>query len=468
MSTSGSGRLATCLTRRPARRAYRPVHGSAAFVVAQCCRDGRGCRRSRRLRSTSRATPAVIKVTPAVGLYDVSRSIVVSHLSPGEVVTISASSPRPDGSWSASATYQADGAGVLDLARVAPRSGSYRVVSAMGLFWSQHLVRGGSAAAANPTVTTLTFSAGKRRLGSATVTQLLSGPGVTEHAETIAKAGFFGEYFVPAGRARGPAVIVWGGSDGALGASPWVAAMFASHGIPSLALAYFDEPGLPCSLGGIPLEYFVKAIGWLRSQPQVDPRRVWIEAASRGTEAELLVAAHWPALARGVVAAVPSSVAYGPFPGQCRPDASASWTLNGRPLPVASETGAPTFNSDGSVSDPNAFLAGLAYPDAAAARIPIERFKRAVMLISGADDQAWSSNAYANRIMTALRSDPARHIHLNYPGAGHGVFSFPYLPSVIEQRESPGTVIDLGGTPAGDNAAQVSDWPAAVKFITTN
>jgi hypothetical protein len=29
-------------------------------------------------------------------------------------------------------------------------------------------------------------------------------------------------------------------------------------------------------------------------------------------------------------------------------------------------------------------------------------------------------------------------------------------------------VIDLGGTAAGDDAAQVSDWPAAIKFITTN
>ena len=72
------------------------------------------------------------------------------------------------------------------------------------------------------------------------------------------------------------------------------------------------------------------------------------------------------------------------------------------------------------------FLAGLAYPSAAAARIPIERFKGAVMLISGADDQLWPSNVYADRIMATLRSDPARHIHLNYPGAGHGVSSFPF------------------------------------------
>lgn len=90
------------------------------------------------------------------------------------------------------------------------------------------------------------------------------------------------------------------------------------------------------------------------------------------------------------------------------------------------------------------------------------------MLISGADDQLWPSNVYADRIMTALRADPARHVHLNYPGAGHGVFSFPFLPPVIEYRYSHGSLIDLGGTAAGDNAAHVSDLPAAIRFILTN
>lgn len=417
--------------------------------------------------SGSRAGPAVIKVEPATGLYDVSRSIVVSRLDPGETVSITATTPRLDGLWSATATYEANGAGVVDLTRTAPQSGSYRGVSAMGLFWSQHLVRAGSAAT-GPAVTTLFVRAGGRRLGSASVTQLLSGPGVTERSETIAKNGFFGQYFTPPGSGRSPSVVVWGGSEGALGASPQLAALLASHGIPSLALAYFDEPGLPCSLSDIPLEYFVRAIEWLRGRSQVDAGRVWVESASRGTEAELLVAAHWPTLVHGIVAAAPSSVAHGTPPGQCQRTASPSWTLNGHPVAIAPAAGTPTFNADGSISERNSFLAGLAAPGAAAARIPIERFKGSVMLISGADDQLWPSNVYADRIMAALRSDPARHTHLNYPAAGHGAFSFPYIPGTTEERESPGTVIDLGGTIAGNSAAHVSDWPAAIRFILSN
>jgi len=413
------------------------------------------------------ASPAVITVTPARALYDVSRPIVVSNLSPGQVVTISARALRPGGWWTASATYAADGAGQVDLTRTAPLSGSYHGVSAMGLFWSQRLARAGSGPA-SPTTTTLTVTAGGRRLGRTTVTQSLSGPGVTEHSETIAATGFFGQYFAPPGQARHPAVIVWGGSEGGLGASPELAALFASHGIPSLALAYFGEPALPCSLSDIPLEYFVKAIDWLRSRPHVDPGRVWVESASRGTEAELLVASHWPELVHGIVAAAPSSVAHGTPPGECQRAASPSWALHGRPLAIAPATGGVTYNPDGSVSSRNAFFAGLSAPGARAARIPIGRFKGAVLLISGDDDQLWPSTVFAGQIMAALHGDPAPHASLSYAAAGHGVFGAPFVPPLVREQVSPGYVSDLGGTPSGDEAAHASDWPAAIRFILAN
>ncbi len=417
--------------------------------------------------SGSRATPARISVTPASALYDVSRSIVVSRLSAGEVVTISATSPRPGGLWSASATYKANGAGVVDLASMAPQSGSYHGVSAMGLFWSQRLVGAGKAANGS-TVTTLVVRAGGHRTGSATVTQTLVGPGVTEDTESLAKAGFVGDYFKPPGSGRGPAVIVWGGSEGGLGESPAWAAMLASHGIPALAIAYFDEPGLPCALSEIPLEYFEKAIKWLRSQSQVDPRRVWILSVSRGSEADLLVAAHWPALVHGVIAAAPSSVVWGGISGQCSSPGYTAWTLHGRPLNSATAESAYTRNPDGSFSGRSSFLSGLAGPDAAAARIPIERFKGPVMLMSGGDDQLWPSTVFADQIMASLQHDPARHVHLNYPDAGHLVFGVPSAPAAIEQKNATGGVLDLGGTPAGDAAAHASDWPAAIRFIQSN
>jgi hypothetical protein len=83
----------------------------------------------------SAAPSAAIRVIPAVGLWDQARTITISRVKPGSVVTVTTRSPRPTGLWIARASFRADRAGVVDLARVAPVSGSYQGVSAMGLVW---------------------------------------------------------------------------------------------------------------------------------------------------------------------------------------------------------------------------------------------------------------------------------------------------------------------------------------------
>lgn len=100
--------------------------------------------------------------------------------------------------------------------------------------------------------------------------------------------------------------------------------------------------------------------------------------------------------------------------------------------------------------------------------LPIERFKGPVMLISGGDDQLWPSPVFADRIIASLDADPARHVHLNYPGAGHLVYDIPSLPEATEQRGGRGYLLDLGGSLAADNAAHINDWPAAIQFILSN
>lgn len=431
---------------------------AAPAVLALICGALDGC-------GGTRADRAVIRVTPATGLYDHSRSIVVSHLEPREWVTVTATTHRPDGVWSARATFKANAAGVVDLASLAPTSGSYRGIAAMGLFSFQHRAGAGSGPA-DATETTLVVSAGTRRIASARVAQLLLGPDVIARAESLATVGFVARYFTPPGHGRGPAVVIWGGSDGAFGDGAAEAALLASHGIPALALAYFDAPRLPCSLSNIPLEYFVRAIRWLRSQPQVDHHRVWILAYSRGTEAELLIAAHWPTLVHGLVAGSPSSLVYGSSAGACPAPAMTAWTFRGRPLAPAVVTRPPTYNADGSISQVSALKGSLTGPAAKAATIPVAAFKGPVLLVTGAEDQVWPSDVFAGRIMTALRGSRAPHVHLNYPDAGHRALAIPYEPALTETGQR-GILIDLGGTPAGDAAAHISDWPAAVRFISS-
>ena len=369
----------------------------------------------------------VVTVTPAVGLFDRPRTIVVSHLRRGERVTVDASTPRVNGTWAASATFRAPPDGVVNLARTAPVSGSYRVASAMGLLWSEHLRTPGPPPSVDGAVTTLTLDAGGRTLGSAHLTQLLRASDVAVRPTTLAAEGFVGEYFRPPGAGRRPAVVLWGGSEGGDADTVAAAGLMASHGIPALALAYFDEPGLPCALQDIPLAYFVRAIRWLRAQPDVDPRRVWVHSGSRGTEAEMLVAGHWPGLVHGVVASAPAALPYGPYHGTCRPKpasaAMSAWTLNGRPVPVSM-------------------------------RLPAARVRGPVMLISGGADDIWASDLQADQLMNWLPHDGAAHVHLNYPAAGHIVLDIPYAPVAID-----------GGTAAATQAAHASDWPAVLRFI---
>ena len=383
-----------------------------------------------------------------------------------------------DAIWSATATFRASQRGVIDLADSAPTSGSYRGVSAMGLFWSQDQVSskpdaaGPFSTSSYMTQTEITLSAGRQRLASSRVIQSLIGRGVGLHVERLGSTGFVGVYFTPPSRhVRRPATVIWGGSEGGLDIATW-AAMLASHGIPALALAYFAEPGLPANLTRIPLEYFVKAIRWLRGQPGVDPNRIWLLSGSRGSEAELLVASHWPSLVHGLVATSPSAFVYGGL-GCLNRYGCPSWTLHGRPLPAARATArAEIYHSDGSVSDVAAFRAGLA--DKAvdrAARIPIEHFRGPVCLLTGGDDQLWPSDYYAAQIVAALRHNPAPHVDLNYPRAGHLVFNIPYAAlggSVSATAQEDDQLIDLGGSPAGNEAAHVSDWPFVLRFIASD
>ena len=150
---------------------------------------------------------------------------------------------------------------------------------------------------------------------------------VTVSAQAVRQDGFDGLLYTSAAvRPGAPAVVVLGGAEGGYDAVPAAALAMADY--PALALAYFGEPGLPQCLCSIPLEYFARAISWLRAQPAGRGRPVVLYGASRGAEAVLLLASYLPHLADGVVASSPTAVINGAVsvvPG-------AAWTFGGQPL----------------------------------------------------------------------------------------------------------------------------------------
>jgi dienelactone hydrolase len=384
------------------------------------------------------APPAACHVTicaaPAASLADQPVTIKINGLPPGARASVRLRSVDADGvAWSSSAVFRASSAGLIDPARTAALSGSYTGVSAMGLFWSMqprgpHPDGAYSWSYTRAASFEVSVAVSGRVRASATLSRRLSATRITAEPKRVAATGFYGEFFSPAVTGRRPAVLVFGGSAGgfSLGgpSTTLLAAMLAAHGYPALALAYFRAPGLPQGPGFIPLEYFAKALRWLRGQPHVDPRHVVTLGISHGSEAAQLLGAYYPGLVNGVIASVPN---YRAFP--------YTWTLHGRPVPAPAN---PV--------------------------IPVERIKGPVFLDCGGADHVLRSCPNARAIMTRLAAhhDAYQRVFYAYPAAGHGVGSLmPYQP-VADTAQGPA----LAGASANANPdAQARLWPHLLQFL---
>ncbi len=90
------------------------------------------------------------------------------------------------------------------------------------------------------------------------------------HCRMIAEDGIDGFLCDQGDGRQHPGVMVLGGSEGGVGL-PDVAVLLASHGFTTLSLAYFGFKGLPPTLQNIPVEYFGRALEWMRACPETDP-----------------------------------------------------------------------------------------------------------------------------------------------------------------------------------------------------
>ena len=259
---------------------------------------------------------------PRLALRDVPLEVRIGGLRPGQRVRIRAEERSTLGRlWRSSESAQAGADGVV----VLPRTSLEGQMTA---------VNGYPAKDSFPRVrSTIRVDVldGTHVLATATAVRVLQPSNVRVEQVRPKATKIYGDYFVPARQSNAVPVVVIGGSEGGLGFYGLQAAsLLAAHGHPTLALAWFGEPGLPAQLRNIPLEYFRSALEWLRAQPQVHGRRIVVEGTSYGGEAVLLIGATYPALVRGVVALVPDdwidpSPGIGNFP---------AWTLHGKPVPT--------------------------------------------------------------------------------------------------------------------------------------
>jgi dienelactone hydrolase len=341
----------------------------------------------------------VVLAAPGAGVFDEPVHIVVAHVGADRELTVRLQSVDATGAlFRARATFRSNAAGRVDLAsEQASGGGFYAGVNPMGLIEAMQPASGGTVPyhwkGAQPQRFDITVSEGTSRVASGGFTRREFAPGVSVRAEPIAATGFYGQFWAPpAGTPRHPAVLEFGGSEGGLHGQ-LVGAALASAGYPTLDIAYFGEPGLPATLTDIPLEYFARALRWLAGQPQVLKGQTYVMGGSRGSEAALLLGAHYPTLVHGVIASSPSDVSFRSYPRT----GSAAWTLHGRAVPYS--RGLPSPNVP--VDDP-------------AATIPVQDIRGPVFLDCGTDDQVWSSCASALSIERHLTAARFAYPHVVY------------------------------------------------------
>ncbi len=403
------------------------------------------------------AEPARI-VAPAVALIDEDVRFQVVGLTPKATYDLQAEFVSRAGTvWRSKAQFVADEKGVIDPAKMAPASGSYQGTDPIGMFWSMENTKERQTDSSlfdgdDQSVVSLSLRQGEKTVAEHRLTLRKRAIGVssTEFRDPVV-----GTLYVPYGQGgKLPAVIVLGGSEGGIPRDR--AAVIASHGYVTLALAYFAVDSLPRQLEGVPLEYVDKAIDWLRAQPSVNPERIGMLGVSKGAELALLTASRNPAIG-AVIAIAPSSVSFQSI-AEVRANTS-SWTAGGKDVPFAPYVPNEKYLQSRTLVD--LYAASLTAAPAEA-EIPVEKIRGPILLIAGKDDALWPSATMAERIAERARrhdfSYPVKN--LSFDNAGHHAGHLPLRPTADSVR--------LGGTAQGLAAAQVAAWRQIVEFLRTN
>ncbi|MFD7644734.1 acyl-CoA thioesterase/bile acid-CoA:amino acid N-acyltransferase family protein [Kitasatospora sp. NPDC059795] len=367
-------------------------------------------------------------------LADQPVHLVVGGLRSGQEVTVTAEAQDVAGNgWQSKAVYRADSRGSVSLDRDAPISGSYQQVDGMGLFWSMLPTDGIATTLFTPPPPAvgadfpirITATADGPATAEHTVTRRWTADGVTATALKLDTDHVVGTlYLPPAGTPAKTPILLLGGSEGG-NSGVGAAALLASHGHPALAVAYFGALGLPPTLQNIPVEYAVGAARLLAERTGATGG-IAVEGISRGSELALLVAAQLPDLVRRVVVYAPSADVNGGLPG------GVAWTENGAPVPTGP--------------------------------IALDRIPASILAVAGEQDRLWPAPRWARQIGTPTAAAPNRQAVL-YPGAGHAVAGFPYLPTGGTLVALDGTTLDLGGDAAANEAAHVGGWAKLLSFL---
>jgi dienelactone hydrolase len=269
-----------------------------------------------------------------------------------------------------------------------------------------------------------------------------------------------------------PVVVILHGADGGTEAGDRFGPILADLGYAAVGLPYYSAdwgaygppkalPELAGSFVDIRVDQLSDLREGLRSMAGVDVDRFGLFGASKGAEFALIAASHYDWV-DAAVAYAPTDVVWEGW-GLETVEAEgtrSSFSLDGKPLAFMPYRGF----IEGLLAGPGAadlraiHANGRAdHPDReAAARIPVERFAGALMLIAGEKDAQWDA-AGAARAITAAREAAGRQtISLIYPEAGHDLVGDGGARDAARS----------GGTSEANAAARQDAWPKVVTYLS--
>ncbi|KAL7871593.1 hypothetical protein SRHO_G00065760 [Serrasalmus rhombeus] len=399
---------------------------------------------------------ARLRILPSTScMFDEAVEIKLSGLTPQQHVQLQSNLRDDKGVvFKATATYQADEKGEVDLSRHPSLGGTYTGVEPMGLFWSMRpdvphskLVK---RDASSPVHYHIEASSGGEVLAKETNERHFTCPGVRR--APVSEGRIRGTLFTPPGEGPFPAIVDLYTLGGIL-CEPR-AALLASKGFVVLALALYGYQDMPKKVDKIELEYFEEAVIFLQNLPEVKKTGIGIVSISKSGEIALAMASFLPNVKATVC--LNGGIANVVFPLHYKDIIFPPLTAHQERITV---TKSGILDIRDALEDPMA-------KENRASLIPIERASCNFLFVVSEDDRNWNSAYYAEQACKILKEHGKTNCEVvSYPNAGH-FLEVPYMPHYPSGvHAAVGQVVAFGGETKVHADAQVDTWRRVQEFF---
>ncbi|MFO7791399.1 MAG: acyl-CoA thioester hydrolase/BAAT C-terminal domain-containing protein [Candidatus Saliniplasma sp.] len=377
---------------------------------------------------------------------------------------------------SSEAVYKSNKEGKIDLTEQKPIDGDYDGIKPMGLFQfrpekkQSKVEDNDSNKTPNSEDFQLTLEIDGNNIAKKEFKRIIK----ADHVERVEvkENKLEGVLFKPTGDPPYPAVIVLGGSGGRCPTGIQTK-LLASRGYAVLALAIYGSGDLPDELMGVPLEYFEKAVSWMKSKDHIKNKPIGVMGGSKGGELALLLGSHIEEI-QTVIAYSPSGVVFQGI-SQSFGEPTSSWSYDNEPIDYVDLPFLPIISMylkylflKKPIQWEKIYSKGFNSSDSETIKestIPVEKIGGSILLISGGDDKMWNANQLSKISVKRLKKNnyPHPYKHLNFEKAGH-VFMAPFTPITGRDLVNEGKW-KIGGKPEGFSKGDRKSWKYALKFL---